>query len=87
MPGTGVLAEHALEYAVESLEQYGQKGGGGGLPGWLTMDLGLVPATLTLRLERVQSPDSSSKYFEYYPPSHVFVGSNKVFSSGSGPGT
>lgn len=80
VPGTGVLVEHALNYAVNALEEYGKQGGGGGLPPWLTMDMGLVPATLTVRVERVQTGvDPSLKYYNFYPYSNLLLAKSHVF--------
>lgn len=54
IPGTGVLAEKALAYAVKSIEDYTEQGGGSGLPDWLTMDTGFEPAIYTMRLDPLQ---------------------------------
>jgi hypothetical protein len=80
VPGTGVLVEHALNYAVNALEEYGKHGGGGGLPPWLAMDVGLTPATLTVRVERVQTGvDPTLRYFNFYPASNLLLAESKVF--------
>jgi hypothetical protein len=78
VPGTGVLVEHALEYAVESVEQYAKQGGGGGLPNWLTMDLGLVPATMKLRVERFHVPPANR--YSFYAWSSVMIGATPVYA-------
>jgi hypothetical protein len=80
VPGTEVLAEEALEYAVHSIEAYAKQGGGSGLPGWLTMDTGFEPAIYTMSLERVQSGvDPAIKHLTFYPPSQLLMAQSQVF--------
>lgn len=80
VPGTGVLTEAALDYAVKSVAAYAKQGGGSGLPDWLVMDTGFEPAIYTMRLERVQTGvDPVIGFLNFYPPSHLLLAQSQVF--------